>query len=322
MKRRSKYCGRENCQFFQWCATKATVLALAILLSLLAPGPVAASGCPIDRDAAERAAARGDATALTKMISEPGAKEGCSQAFRRWLARSLGYVVAAEVEDDVVSGAMTAEDAALRLAAANELASHWRLSALRAELAVGKTDWRSACLQFQSAIADLRSSSPGERPEQATVDTLFQRAEQACLLNGDTCGVKVPGVASAPLCQNTRDLNVESTNIAIEFEFDRVTLTEKGKASFLALYESLELEGFPAVRLIGHTDPTGLAAYNEDLSLDRARAVDDLLKGLGYAGRTERVGRGETDPLDNLFGLPEGEFFQVLRRVQIERIVE
>ena len=52
------------------------------------------------------------------------------------------------------------------------------------------------------------------------------------------------------------------------------------------------------IRVIGHTDNTGTAAYNFDLSQRRAVAVADILAGAGVPGaRLSAVGIGEDRPI-------------------------
>ncbi|MGB3148546.1 MAG: OmpA family protein [Paracoccaceae bacterium] len=52
------------------------------------------------------------------------------------------------------------------------------------------------------------------------------------------------------------------------------------------------------VEVIGHTDSTGSAAYNQDLSQRRAQAVSRILVGAGVSGgRVVPYGRGEDMPV-------------------------
>ncbi|SDY67779.1 OmpA family protein [Citreimonas salinaria] len=52
------------------------------------------------------------------------------------------------------------------------------------------------------------------------------------------------------------------------------------------------------VQVIGHTDNTGSAAYNLDLSQRRARAVSSVLVSEGVSsGRIQTIGRGEDQPI-------------------------
>ena len=69
------------------------------------------------------------------------------------------------------------------------------------------------------------------------------------------------------------------------------------------------------IEVIGHTDNTGEAAYNQDLSQRRAVAVAQVLRDGGVpAGRIVSYGRGEDQPIaSNL--TPEGRALN--RRVEI-----
>jgi outer membrane protein OmpA-like peptidoglycan-associated protein len=60
------------------------------------------------------------------------------------------------------------------------------------------------------------------------------------------------------------------------------------------------------IQVVGHTDSTGAAAYNQDLSQRRALAVAEELRFNGVpAGRIQAFGRGEDQPIaSNL--TPEG----------------
>ncbi|PQO22740.1 hypothetical protein C2I36_11520 [Rhodobacteraceae bacterium WD3A24] len=69
------------------------------------------------------------------------------------------------------------------------------------------------------------------------------------------------------------------------------------------------------IRVVGHTDSTGSASYNQSLSERRADSVARVLMGAGVdPGRVRAIGRGEDDPVaSNL--TPEGRAQN--RRVEI-----
>ena len=56
------------------------------------------------------------------------------------------------------------------------------------------------------------------------------------------------------------------------------------------------------MQVVGHTDNTGAASYNQQLSERRANAVADVLMQGGVSfGRIQTFGRGENQPIaDNL----------------------
>jgi outer membrane protein OmpA-like peptidoglycan-associated protein len=60
------------------------------------------------------------------------------------------------------------------------------------------------------------------------------------------------------------------------------------------------LQNYPnsTVQIIGHTDNTGEAAYNQQLSQRRADSVSSVLLGAGVpASRIQAYGRGEDQPI-------------------------
>lgn len=84
------------------------------------------------------------------------------------------------------------------------------------------------------------------------------------------------------------------------------------------LYEvAAHLNRYPNSRIevVGHTDNTGSAAYNQDLSQRRAQAVAAILRNAGVSpSRIVAYGRGEDQPVaSNL--TPQGR--QLNRRVEI-----
>jgi OOP family OmpA-OmpF porin len=84
----------------------------------------------------------------------------------------------------------------------------------------------------------------------------------------------------------------------VHFAIDKAVLTPDSYAILDRVAESLK--DWPDVRVEvgGHTDSTGTAAYNQDLSRRRAEAVRDYLIKKGIDGsRLEAKGYGETQPV-------------------------
>lgn len=101
----------------------------------------------------------------------------------------------------------------------------------------------------------------------------------------------------------------------ILFAIDSASLSGGLQNDLRAVAASLNRYPNTRVNVIGHTDNTGEASYNLNLSERRAQAVGSVLVNAGVsAGRINAIGRGEDQPVaSNL--TPEGR--QQNRRVEI-----
>lgn len=85
---------------------------------------------------------------------------------------------------------------------------------------------------------------------------------------------------------------------AILFATDSAALNSSTRSDILVLANSLNEYPQSRVRVVGHTDNTGTAAYNQDLSERRAFAVTSILRSGGVSsGRISTVGAGESQPI-------------------------
>ncbi len=92
--------------------------------------------------------------------------------------------------------------------------------------------------------------------------------------------------------------NVMST--AALFDFDSDVLKEEGKVALHELGDSIKAKGAKVVDIdvIGHTDSTGPAEYNQGLSERRANAVANYIIGEGIdASIIDVSGEGENNPI-------------------------
>lgn len=101
----------------------------------------------------------------------------------------------------------------------------------------------------------------------------------------------------------------------ITFETDSSSLTPSIRKELRALADNLSKYPDSNVQVIGHTDNTGTAAHNLDLSRQRAASVTQVLVNNGISpNRITAIGRGEDQPVaSNL--TPEGRAQN--RRVEI-----
>lgn len=84
----------------------------------------------------------------------------------------------------------------------------------------------------------------------------------------------------------------------ILFPVDSASLRSDLQNDLRALARNLQEYPASTVDVIGHTDNTGAAAYNQDLSARRASAVASVLIASGVpSGRIRTIGRGEDAPI-------------------------
>lgn len=82
------------------------------------------------------------------------------------------------------------------------------------------------------------------------------------------------------------------------FDFDKDVLKPMGKASLDTLVRKMSAINPEVIIAVGHTDSVGSDAYNDDLSVRRARAVKAYMVELGVQdGRVYTDGKGESTPV-------------------------
>jgi arylsulfatase len=104
----------------------------------------------------------------------------------------------------------------------------------------------------------------------------------------------------------------------IHFDFDKAVIQPDSNALLDDI--TTALKQFPGwrLRITGHTDSTGDAAYNEELSMNRANAIKQALVERGIdASRLETLGTGEKQPVASN-DTPEGQALN--RRVELVRL--
>lgn len=101
---------------------------------------------------------------------------------------------------------------------------------------------------------------------------------------------------------NTGNQLIVSMPQDILFATDSATLTGSLQADLFTLANSMNTYSNTRISVIGHTDNTGSATYNQQLSQRRAQAVTSVLINAGVSpARITTVGRGEDAPIaDNL----------------------
>lgn len=112
-----------------------------------------------------------------------------------------------------------------------------------------------------------------------------------------------PAVAPAPapvVVQEQIDVVPSKVTIAADtfFDFDKATLKPAGKVKLDELAAAISQLNLEVIVVVGFTDSTGPAAYNQKLSVRRADTVKNYLINKGVeANRIYSEGKGEADPI-------------------------
>lgn len=97
---------------------------------------------------------------------------------------------------------------------------------------------------------------------------------------------------------NTGEQLIVSLPESITFPVDSVVVRPDMAQNLRSVAQNLQNYPDTSVQVIGHTDNTGSAAYNQDLSERRAQAVANILMGSGVpAYRIRAYGRGFDQPI-------------------------
>lgn len=108
----------------------------------------------------------------------------------------------------------------------------------------------------------------------------------------------VENTAAAPVPTAQDEVIVLSDLGNVLFAFDSAQLTSEAQALLADVSMRLTGASLISVRVVGHTDSVGSAAYNQGLSERRARSVADFLVAQGVpAGKLSTEGRGESQPV-------------------------
>jgi outer membrane protein OmpA-like peptidoglycan-associated protein len=149
---------------------------------------------------------------------------------------------------------------------------------------------------------------------------------------GGAVGAAIGGAVGATLDQQAADLNrsIVNPNVSVTnfgdylvvnmpqdllFASDSSSLRPDLQGDIRAVGQNLVQYPNSRIEVIGHTDNTAAAAYNQQLSQDRAASVAAVLRSAGVpSARISTFGRGEDAPIaSNL--TPEGRAQN--RRVEI-----
>ena len=215
-----------------------------------------------------------------------------------------GAVPSAEASDAIESAMSSAVGAAVD----NRINVDPALPPADADTIAGVADALAAPLEIVSADGGtvIVSSVVGEVTLQGRVSTASARdaAQEAAgvLAGADGSVLNELNVADAASADDVAQANAELDDVLhnVEFEVGSASLTEEGTATVDAAAKVLTENPAVNIRVEGHTDNTGSAETNQELSDARAQTVVDLLIEQGVAAsRLTARGFGDSRPIDS-----------------------
>jgi len=293
------------------------VTAATCWLAAVAPA-VAASCADFDRNV-RAAESVGDADKAVALFSQAETARVCSGGELRHIGRNaaLAFYRKAYV------GSLSEAEQETLLRRGLTLGRPWRLTASVADLEQAQGNYEAAANLYQEALDDLRDEAANPKPPpQEVIASLVKKAEEARLLSPVYVRrVDRAGAPSGLSCPVFRGFEAKKTALPLEFIFRETAFTAKGQAAANDMFDYLTRQGSPDVHLVGHTDPRGSDAYNQEFSERRAEAVAAFLKSKGYKGKITTSGSGETERFqpDDPGRYTEEQLFQLDRRVELDR---
>lgn len=155
------------------------------------------------------------------------------------------------------------------------------------------------------AIAGLASTDEGDKAKGAIIGAALGAGAGALVgqrLDQQEADLRAALGNDQVRIQNTGEELIVTLPQDILFAVDSADLRPDLRRDLGALASNLQAYPDTTVDIIGHTDNTGEAGYNQDLSQRRAQSVSNVLVNNGVApARLRAFGRGENEPVaDNL----------------------
>lgn len=304
-------------------ATYRFLRPAALAALLLLPVAPAWADCAALQESARSLQQAGDADGLKAVFEKVVVEPDCTADFRG----ALGRAVLRAVEKQIVEMAKAGKPLAFfepELKDALRYGQSWRVHAWLGDIAGERRDHGAAARSYQESLAaiDDEIATP-KAPPPEVIEQIFRKAERSRLLAdsfvaGPTTRSAAPtGLAAA----NLRGFKPNKVALPIEFQYDSVEFTPKGRAAADELAATLRAQAPASVTLVGHTDSRGAVDYNMALSKRRAEAVALHLRRAGYSGTIQVDGRGPVEPmaLDDPGQYSPDQIHQINRRVELRR---
>jgi len=152
-----------------------------------------------------------------------------------------------------------------------------------------------------AVLGALGGDTAGERRQRAVVGAIVGGAVGAAI--GNNLDRQAAALQADLGDDRIQIINTGSELIVrmpqdILFAVDSAQLSNAVRGDLAALADNIRRFPGSTIEVIGHTDNTGPAAYNQDLSVNRASAVAAVLIANGVpGGRIRAIGMGEDQPI-------------------------
>lgn len=239
------------------------------------------------------------------------AEPTCDAGYRARVGRSMARVLLTGLDRDA---------APAELEGLLAYGRPWQVLVALGDAYFDREDWANAVRVYEEALDDMRNVTLNPKaPPEDIERQVYSRAVEARALAPTFVATrafrgKKTGLASPEF----RNFTASSVPVPVRFEFDSDRLTSDGVAAVEDMFAYLK-DAYPDyVAIVGHTDPKGSEAYNDDLSLRRAKTVANQLVKLGYYGQIQVIGRGEREPFkpDDASKYSEPQLHAFDRRVE------
>lgn len=164
----------------------------------------------------------------------------------------------------------------------------------------------SATLALGSGVPVLAQSTDASDLTAEQLEQLFKKQKTRGLVlapsGGATTATTTTGATAATAAATDYQAveKEDQVNIQISFDFDSAALREDQKPKLATLCQVMQSADIQVFQIVGHTDASGSANYNERLSLLRAEEVKrHIVTNCGVAeDRLHAVGVGEQFPFN------------------------
>jgi len=204
---------------------------------------------------------------------------------------------------------------------AYESQPEWQKVQSKADQAMARKQWQTAANLYNQALSfiddpEVTPQVPTEIEIKRLLDSLAKAQLLATEFGNSTRSVLN---CDTMLRRQVRGIQVNKHSIPVQFQFGKVTFSDRGQQVAKQLVSCLKQQEIPMIKLIGHTDATGNPQTNLALSKKRAKTLESYLKGNGITSSILTDGQGEEAPipLDNPNLYSPAEIDAMNRRVEI-----